>query len=151
MVGSLGILVGWPFPVCPNMAGRKQSSGQGWYRGRSSYRTYKPPRLLTHCLSSEQKIGRKCSLRTDLEKGMSRVLTASPSSLWSKVNSSSQAARLGPRCFAHHRVLNCSEAHNPGLVHPQNWEGGAFNSATWRPEANSFMALLTLPRTVTGS
>ena len=62
-----------------------------------------------------------------------------PSSLWSKVNSSSQGARLGPRCFAHHRVLNRSCSTQPWAegVHPTELGRGAFNSATWRPEANS--------------
>ena len=55
------------------------------------------------------------------------------------MNSSSPAARLGPRCFAHHRVLNCSCFTHPWAegVHPTELGREGFNSATWHPKANS--------------
>lgn len=55
MVGPLGILEGWTFPVCPNMAGRKHSSGQGWCREAEAHPGPKPPRLLLIALHQSRK------------------------------------------------------------------------------------------------
>ena len=123
MVGSLGILVGWPFPVCPNMSGRKQSSGQGWYREAEA-----PKGPISLHVSSLPFIRaenrRKCSLRTDLEKGMSHVLTASRPVCGQRWIQAAKEQGLVPDALLITESWIVPAAHNPGLREyiPQNWE-----------------------------
>ena len=114
MVGSLGILVGWPFPVCPNMSGRKQSSGQGWYREAEA-----PKGPISLHVSSLPFIRaenrRKCSLRTDLDKGKELRITCSLSKNFRGRNTSKLIL------WSHHHPDNkCRQRHHKKRKLPAN-------------------------------
>ena len=123
MVGPLGILEGWTFPVCPNMAGRKHSSGQGCAERQKLIQDQS-----LHVSSSLPFIRaenrRKCSL--DWERNESCFTESHPvcSQRWT------QAAKqqgLVPDALPITESWIVPVSHTPGLREfiPQNWEGKA--------------------------
>lgn len=81
---------------------------------------------------------RKCSLRADLEKGMSHVLTTSRPVCGQRWTQAAKQQGLVPDALLITESWIVPASHNPGLrVHPTELGKGGFNSATWHPEANS--------------